>query len=102
MAVLHLTKENFQKEVLEAQKPVLIDFFATWCGPCRMVAPLVESIAEEHPEYIVGKVDVDQEPELAQQFKVSSIPTLVVMKNGKIHEKAVGARTKESMLAMLR
>ena len=76
MAVLHLTKENFQKEVLEAQKPVLIDFFATWCGPCRMVAPLVESIAEEHHEYIVGKVDVDQEPELAQQFKVSSIPLL--------------------------
>ena len=102
MSIIHVTSDNFRGEVLEAPGTVLLDFFATWCGPCRMVGPLVEAIAEEHPEYTVCKIDVDAEPELAQQFQVFSIPTLVVLKNGKIHETAVGARPKEAILAMLR
>lgn len=101
MAIMNVTKENFAA-VQGSEKPVLLDFYADWCGPCRMVSPLVDEIAEEHPEYLVGKINIDNEPELAQQFSVFSIPTLVVLKNGEVAEQAVGARPKAQILAMLR
>lgn len=101
MSVINLTKDIFENEVMNSDKPVLIDFYATWCGPCRMVAPIVDEIAEENSQYKVCKVDVDNEPELAAAFGVSSIPMLVVVKNGKIVDQAVGARPKEAILAML-
>ena len=87
--------------MLKSDKKVLIDFYATWCGPCRMVSPIVDEIAEEHPEYLVCKVNVDNEPELAKQYRVMSIPMLVVLKDGEVVESAVGARPKEAILAML-
>ena len=101
MAVIKLTKDKFENEVIKSDKPVLIDFSAVWCGPCRMVAPIVDEIAEENPLIKVCKVDVDEEPELAQAFGVSSIPMLVVVKNGKITASAVGARPKESIISLL-
>ena len=101
MAVMTITKENFEKEVLASREPVLLDFWASWCGPCRMVSPIVDEIAEEVTDKKVGKVNVDEQPELAERFGVMSIPTLVVMKNGKIAQQAVGARTKSDILAML-
>ncbi len=101
MSVITLTKVNFENEVMNSNKPVLIDFSATWCGPCRMVAPIIEEIAVENSDYKICKVDVDEEPELAAAFAVSSIPMLVVVKNGKIVDQAVGARPKEAILAML-
>ena len=101
MAVVSITKDNFAAEVLESDKPVLLDFYATWCGPCRMVSPLVDEIAEEHPEYTVGKIDVDAEGELAQQFGIVSIPTLVAMKGGTIVRRTVGYAPKEDLLAMM-
>ena len=101
MSVVHLKKDDFDTVVLKSEKPVLIDFFANWCGPCRMVAPTVEKIAEEHPEYLVCKVDVDEEMGLAMNFGVESIPTLIVMKNGQVTEKAVGVRSEEQILNML-
>lgn len=101
MAVISITKENFTSAVLESDKPVLLDFYATWCGPCRMVSPLVDEIAEEHPEFTVGKIDVDAEGELAQQFGIVSIPTLVAMKDGKIVRQTVGYAPKEDLLAMM-
>ena len=101
MAVMTITKENFEKEVLDSREPVLLDFWASWCGPCRMVSPIVDEIAEEVTDKKVGKVNVDEQPELAERFGVMSIPTLVVMKNGKIAQQAVGARTKSDILAML-
>jgi thioredoxin 1 len=101
MAVIAITKENFATEVLASEKPVLLDFYATWCGPCRMVSPLVDEIAEEHPEYLICKVNVDQEGELAAQFGVASIPTLVVMKNGQVVTKSSGARPKAQILKLL-
>ena len=94
------TNDNFNQEVLQSDKPVLVDFWATWCGPCRMVAPVVEEIANEHPEYKVGKVNVDVQPELAQQFNVMSIPTLLVFKNGQLYKSSVGAQPKASILAL--
>lgn len=100
MSLIHVTKENFA-EVKASEKPVLLDFFATWCGPCRMIAPLIEQIAEEHPEFVIAKIDVDEEPELAQAFGIQSIPTLVVLKNGEVAETAVGARPKDAIVAML-
>ena len=100
MSVKVINKENFN-EVLTSDKPVLLDFFATWCGPCRMVSPIVDEIAEEHPEFLVGKIDVDEEPELAGKFYVSSIPMLVVLKNGEVSKQSVGARPKAQILAML-
>ncbi len=100
MSVLSVNKANFES-VKSSDKPVLLDFYADWCGPCRMVSPLVDEIAEESPQYLVGKINVDQEPELAQAFGVASIPTLVVMKAGKIVHRSVGARPKEQILAML-
>lgn len=101
MSVLSVNKNNFDS-VKASDKPVLLDFYADWCGPCRMVSPLVDEIAKENPQYLVGKINVDQEPELAQAFGVSSIPTLVMMKNGKIVQKCVGARPKSQILAMLK
>ena len=101
MAVISITKENFAAEVLESEKPVLLDFYATWCGPCRMVSPLVDEIAEEHPEYTVGKIDVDAEGELAQRFGIVSIPTLVAMKDGKMVRQTVGYAPKDELLAMM-
>ena len=102
MAVITLTKENFAQEVLQSTKPVLIDFWASWCGPCRMVSPVVDEIAEEHPEIKVGKVNVDEQPELAAQFQVMSIPTLIVMKEGKAVASSVGFRSKEAIVSMFR
>ena len=100
MSVLSVNKNNFDF-VKTSDKSVLLDFYADWCGPCRMVSPLVDEIAEENPQYLVGKINVDQEPELAQAFGVSSIPTLVVMKNGRIVQQSVGAKPKSQILAML-
>lgn len=100
MSVFNVNQNNFAS-VKTSDKPVLLDFYADWCGPCRMVSPLVDEIAEENPQYLVGKINVDEEPELAQVFGVVSIPTLVVMKNGKIVQQAVGARPKSQILSML-
>lgn len=101
MSVVNLTSENFQREVLNSEKPVLVDFWASWCGPCRMVSPLVDQIAEENQDVKVGKVDIDDQPELAGAFRVMSIPTLMVFKGGKLYKSAVGARPKAAILAML-
>lgn len=101
MSVVHLTMENFQREVLNSEKPVLVDFWASWCGPCRMVAPLVDQIANENQEVKVAKVDIDAEPELASAFRVMSIPTLMVFKDGKLAKTSVGAKPKAAILAML-
>ena len=101
MSVLKLNKNNFD-EVKNSEKKVLIDFYADWCGPCRMVSPIVDQIAEENDEYLVAKVNVDEEGELASEFGVSSIPMLVVMQNGAIVAQSVGARPKEQILAMLK
>ncbi|MBQ4347448.1 MAG: thioredoxin [Firmicutes bacterium] len=101
MSAINITKQNFNEEVLKSDKPVLLDFWANWCGPCRMVVPIVEEIAKEHPEYKVGKVNVDEQRELAAQFNVMSIPSLFVMKDGKIVNHAVGARPKQQILSML-
>ena len=101
MSVININKTNFQDEVINSEKPVLLDFWAPWCGPCRMVSPIVDEIAAEWSDLKVGKVNVDEQPELAGQFGVMSIPTLVVMKNGKVTNQSVGARPKEQILAML-
>ena len=100
MAIIELNKDNFQT-IINTDKKILIDFFATWCGPCRMVSPIVDEIADEHPEFVVAKIDVDQNPELAGEFGVMSIPTLVVIKDGKVVNQATGARPKAQILAML-
>ena len=101
MSVLSITKENFQKEVLESNKTVLLDFWASWCGPCRMVSPLIDEIAGETPEIKVGKINVDEQRELTSAFNVMSIPTLVVMKNGQVVNQAMGARPKAQIISML-
>ena len=101
MNEVRLTNNNFKDEVLNSDIPVLVDFWATWCGPCRMVAPIVEEIADEYDGRIkVGKVNVDEEPELAMQFRVASIPTLMVFKNGQLVNTAVGYRPKADILAL--
>ena len=101
MSVTNINKNNFQNEILNSEKPVLLDFWASWCGPCRMVSPIVDEIAAERGDIKVGKVNVDEQPELAAQFGVMSIPTLVVMKGGKVANQMVGARPKSQILAML-
>lgn len=101
MTVMHITKDNFEAEVLKSDKPVLLDFWAAWCGPCRMVAPVLDEIAKERSDVKIGKINVDEERELAGSFNVMSIPTLVVMKDGKVAEMTVGARPKEELLKLL-
>ena len=101
MSVTNINKNNFRNEVLNSEKPVLLDFWASWCGPCRMVSPIVDEIAAERGDIKVGKVNVDEQPELAAQFGVMSIPTLVVIKGGKVVNQMVGARPKSQILAML-
>ena len=101
MSAININKTNFQNEVINSEKPVLLDFWASWCGPCRMVGPIVDEIAVERGDLKVGKVNVDAPPELAGQFGVMSIPTLVVLKNGKVTNQAVGVRPKAQILAML-
>ena len=101
MSVVHITKANFEELVINNSKPVLLDFWATWCGPCRMVAPIVEEIAAEREDILVGKINVDEEMELAVQFGIISIPTLVVMKNGEVANKAVGYMPKAKILELL-
>lgn len=100
MSVLKVTKNNFD-DIKASEKPVLLDFYADWCGPCRMVGPIVEEIAGERDDITVGKINVDEEQELAMEFGVASIPTLVVMKGGKVVEQSAGARPKAQILAML-
>ena len=100
MAIVHITKENFP-ELASGSKPLLIDFWATWCGPCRMIAPIVEEIAAERSDIIVGKIDVDEELELAKPFRIVSIPTLVLMKNGEVAATLVGYRPKADILKLL-
>ena len=101
MSVINIKKNNFQNEVLNSEMPVLLDFWAPWCGPCRMVGPIVDEIADERGDIKVGKVNVDEQPELAAQFGVMSIPTLVVIKNGKIVNQVTGSRPQAQILAML-
>lgn len=101
MSAININKNNFQNEVLNSDKPVLLDFWASWCAPCRMVVPIVEEIASERRDIKVGKINVDEEPELANKFSIMSIPTLVVMKNGKIVQQVSGARPKNAILEML-
>lgn len=101
MAALHITKQNFEAEVLHSDKKVLIDFWASWCGPCRMVSPVIDEIAEERSDIKVCKVNVDEQQELAAKFQIMSIPALVVMENGKIVNQAVGARPKAQILSLL-
>ena len=101
MSAITIHKENFQEEVVHSDKPVLLDFWAPWCGPCRMVSPVMEEIAGERPDIKVGKINVDEQPELAGQFGVMSIPTLVVVKDGKIIHQMVGANPKDRILTML-
>ena len=101
MSAINVNKNNFGREVLNSDKPVLLDFWASWCGPCRMVSPIVDEIAAERSDIKVCKINVDEQPELAARFGVMSIPTLVVMKNGKVINQAVGARPKAQILAML-
>ena len=101
MSYINVTTDNFNEEVLKSDKPVLIDFWASWCGPCRMIAPIVEEIASERSDIKVAKINVDDEPKLASQFGVMSIPTLVVMKNGEVVNQAVGVRPKAQILQLL-
>ena len=101
MSAININKANFENEVMHADKPVLLDFWAPWCGPCRMVLPVIEEIAKERSDVKVCKINVDEEPELAREFGVMSIPTLVVMKDGRIVSKSMGAKPKAQILAML-
>ena len=101
MEILTITKDNFDAEVLHSDKPVLLDFWATWCGPCRMIAPVLEEVAKERPDVTVCKIDVDEERELALEYGVSSIPTLLVFRDGKVVNQSIGAMPKERILAML-
>ncbi len=101
MSVLIINKENFKEKVLQSEKPVLIDLWATWCGPCKMMAPVVEELAEDHPEITVGKINVDEEPELAQAFQVSSIPMIVLVKDGKVKNVSVGYKRKAQIEQLL-
>ena len=100
MSILHVNQENFDL-VNNSEKPVLLDFYADWCGPCRMIAPMIEEIANENPQYLIAKINVDHDPALAQQFGIVSIPTLIVMKGGEVVQQVAGARPKAQILALL-
>ena len=102
MSEINITKENFEAEVIYSEKTVLIDFWATWCGPCRMIAPIVEEVANENPDIKVCKVNVDDEPDLARMFNIASIPTLVVIKNSEVTNTGIGFMDKEKILALLK
>ena len=101
MSVIEINNKNFENEVLKSDKPVLLDFWASWCGPCRMVSPIIDEIAQENPQIKVGKVNVDEESELASKFQVMSIPSIFVVKDGKITNSSVGAKPKQQILKML-
>lgn len=101
MAVLTITNENFEQEVLSSDKPVLVDFWASWCGPCKMVSPIVDEISEELSDVKIAKVNVDEQPEIAQKYRIMSIPTLIVFEKGEIIDKSVGAKSKKAILNML-
>ena len=101
MKVLHVNKDNFHKEVLNSDKPVLLDFFASWCGPCKMGGPILDEIAKEREDIKVCKVDIDEQPELASRYRIMSVPTLMVLKEGRIVEQSIGARPKHQILAMV-
>ena len=101
MSVVKISKSNFNELVINSKKPVLLDFYADWCGPCKMVAPILEEIAQERDDVVIGKINVDNEPELAREFGVMSIPMLAVVKDGKVVRKEVGARPKHELLSML-
>jgi thioredoxin 1 len=101
MSVLHINNSNFDSEVIGSDKPVLLDFFASWCGPCKMLSPVIDAFADEHPEYKICKINVDEEQELAQKYGVMSIPTLVVVRDGEVASRAVGYRRKEQLLELL-
>lgn len=101
MSVINITRNNFQNEIINSDKSVLLDFWAPWCGPCRMVGPILEEIAGERSDIKIGKINVDEQPELASQFRVMSIPTLIVIKDGKIVNQSMGAKPKNAILAML-
>jgi thioredoxin 1 len=102
MAVLTITKDNFENEVLKSDIPILVDFWASWCGPCRMMSPIVDQIAEEVTDCKVGKINVDEEGELAQQFGIMSIPTLLVFRDGKVANQSVGVRDKAFVIDMIK
>ena len=101
MSVLHINKQNFQEEVLSSEKPVLLDFWAPWCGPCRMIGPILDEIAKERPDVKVCKINIDEEYDLAARYKVVSIPTLMVLQNGMVEDRVIGARPKGQILNML-
>ena len=101
MSVITITKENFEREVMQSDKPVLLDFWASWCGPCRMVSPIVDEIASARPDVKVGKVNVDEQPELASRYRIASIPTLMVIRDGKVVDQAVGVRPRAAIEALL-
>lgn len=98
---LVITKDNFQEEVIDSKKPVLVDFWASWCGPCKMLSPIIEQVAEEATEFVVGKVNVDEEPDLAMKYRIMTIPTLVVIKDGKVVNQVSGVQTKQQILDMM-
>ena len=102
MSVIHINKENFAREVLESDKPVLLDFFAEWCGPCRMLGPVLDELAAENPDIKVAKVNIDEERELTDEFKVMTIPSLFVLRGGKVVHQSVGAKPKHQLLAMVK
>ena len=101
MSIVTITKDNFDSEVINSEKPVLLDFWASWCGPCKMVSPIVDEIASENASIKVGKINIDEEMELAQTYKVMSIPTLMVIKDGKVHNSTVGVQSKQNILGLL-
>lgn len=101
MSIVHIDQNNYHKEVLNSEKPVLLDFWASWCGPCRMLSPILESVAEERPDVKVCKINIDEQPHLANEYQIFSIPTLMVMKNGKVVNSTVGVRPKGQILNML-